>query len=242
MQCVVLAGGLGTRLRSFSREMPKTLMPVAGRPFADHQLSWLAGQGVTDVVYCIAHLGDQVRAYVGDGRRWGLRVRYADDGERLRGTGGALRGAFDAGLLAPAFGVLYGDSYLRFSVAQAWEAFERSRPAALMTVLRNEGRWDRSNARLLDDGRVVYDKAETDPAGAGMRHIDYGYSIIDRDAVLPLVPATAAVVDLAEVYKELSDAGTLRGFEVTERFYEIGSPESLAELERALEREGARAP
>src|SRR5258705_5773875 len=112
MQCVILAGGLATRLWPATQTIPKLLIPINGRPFADYQLGWLARQNVTDVVYCIGYLGEQVRAAVGDGSRLGVGVRYADEGHELKGTGGALRVALDAGLLAESFFVLYGDSFL----------------------------------------------------------------------------------------------------------------------------------
>lgn len=239
MQCVILAGGMATRLGPLSTETPKAMIPVAGRPFADHQLAWLASEGTTDVVFSIGHLGAAIREFVGTGARWGLKARYADEGEALRGTAGALRLAYDHELLDPAFGVLYGDSYLKAPLSAAWERFLSDDPAALMTVYRNEGRFDRSNARLLDRFVVHYEKGLADPAGAGMRYIDYGYSIINRDEVMPLI-APDAVLDLASVYQELSGRHRLGGLEVSERFYEIGSPEGLAELEALLQERHGR--
>ena len=109
---VVLAGGLGTRMRDAAPGLPKALVPVLGEPFAFHQLRLLASQGVREVVYVIGHLGSQIRAAVGDGDAFGLGVSYVDEGESLRGTGGALRFAHDRGTLPDVFGVLYGDSYL----------------------------------------------------------------------------------------------------------------------------------
>ncbi len=233
MQCAILAGGLATRLRPLTQTIPKALVPVAGRPFADHQLAWLARDGVTDVVFCIGHLGEQLRAFAGDGARWGLRIAYVDEGAELRGTAGALRLAHEQGALEPAFAVLYGDSYLAVDVAAVWRDFEARRPAALMTVFRNEDSFDRSNARLEADGTVRYDKDVPDPQAAGMHHIDYGLSIIDRDAVLPALPAGERL-DLAAVYRDLSAQDRLAGHEVFERFYEVGSPAGLAELEGML--------
>ena len=234
MQCVVLAGGLGTRLGALTATLPKALVPVAGRPFADHQLAWLAADGVTDVVYCIGHHGEQVRDFVGDGSRWSLRVTYVDEGEQLRGTAGALRLALDEGALEPAFGVLYGDSYLQVDAGAVLRAFEQRDCDVLMTVYRNEGRYDRSNAVLREDGSVLYDKREPDPAKAGMGHIDYGLSVIDRDRVVPGIPADEPS-DLAEVYARLSREGRVTGYEVTERFYEVGSPSGIADLESRLQ-------
>jgi MurNAc alpha-1-phosphate uridylyltransferase len=233
MQCVVLAGGMATRMRPLTEAVPKALLPVAGRPFADHQLRWLARGGVHDVVFAVGYLGDRIRAFARHGAAWDLRIRYVDEGHQLKGTAGALRLAYDAGVLQPAFAVLYGDSYLQVDIGRVFAEFERSRPDVLMTVFRNDGAFDRSNARL-DGGSVVYDKTVPDPAAAGMHHIDYGLSIIDRDAVLPEV-RPGAVADLADVYRRLSHEGRVGGFEVHDRFYEIGSPDGLAELEAHLE-------
>jgi NDP-sugar pyrophosphorylase family protein len=233
VQCLILAGGLATRLRPVTETIAKAVVPVAGRPFCEYQLEWLARAGVTEVVYAIGFLGHQVRAAAGDGARFGLSVRYVDEGENLLGTGGAVRLAYDQSVLNPGFLILYGDSYLTYDPGRAWREFERRQPDALMTVYRNEGRLEASNAQLSGGMVTRYDKRASDPLAEGMQHIDYGLSVIDRDAVLPDIPA-GEVVDLADVYRELSRQGRLAGVEVSERFYEIGSPQGLAELEALL--------
>jgi len=230
-ECVILAGGVASRLGARAGELPKTLVPVAGRPFADHQLMWLAEQGVKKVVYCIAYRGDQVREYVGDGSKWGLSVAYVDEGTDLRGTGGALRLAYDEGGLGGRFAVLYGDAYLRLDLPNVFHAFEASAQPALMTVLRNEGRWDKSNADF--DGKLVmrYSKSQDD-----FEWIDYGLLVLERD-VIAEIPADQPS-DLADLLSRLSDEGRLAGFEAKARFYEIGSPSGLAELEAFLTTSG----
>jgi len=235
LQCAILAGGLGTRMRPRTAAVPKALLPVLGEPFADWQLRLLARGGIERVVYCVGYRGDQLRAHVGDGARYGLRVTWVDEGRRLLGTAGALRLALDRGALDEAFFVLYGDSYLPVDVAAVEAAWARSRLPALMTVLRNEGRWDRSNC-VYRDGRVVlYDKGRASPARAEMAWIDYGLSVLSRAVIAERV-APGAVADLADVQRDLSNAGQLAGLEVRERFYEAGSPEGLRELEAYLSR------
>ena len=227
----MLAGGLGTRMAGVATGLPKALVPVLGEPFAAHQLRLLASQGVGDVVYVVGHRGAQLREVVGDGTAFGLRVSYVDEGDELHGTGGALRVALDAGALPTVFGVLYGDSYLPFDLGPVWAAFDAAARPALMTVHRNEDRWDRSNA-VLEGGLVVlYDK-RPEARDERMAWIDYGFSVLRRE-VVDEIPA-GAVVDLAEIYRELSARGDLAGYEVAERFYEAGSPEGLADLERHL--------
>jgi NDP-sugar pyrophosphorylase family protein len=223
----ILAGGLATRLGPLSRTTPKCLLEVAGRPFIDHQLRKLHGHGVRRVVLCLGHLGEQVEEAVGDGSAYGLEVAYSFDGPELRGTAGAIRRALP--MLGPAFFVLYGDSYLECDYAGVQSAFEAAGKRALMTVFRNEGKWDTSNVEFRDGRIVAYDKKARTPA---MQYIDYGLGILDRRA-LEDVPETGAH-DLAAVFREMLRRGELAGFEVTERFYEIGSVAGLEETRAYL--------
>jgi NDP-sugar pyrophosphorylase family protein len=225
MQCIILAGGLGTRIRERSADLPKALIPVLGKPFIAYQLEWLARQGVRSVVLSVGHLGAMIAAAVGDGARFGLSVAYSDEGDKLRGTGGALRLAADLDLLDEAFFLLYGDSYLPIDLAPVWRTSEAGK-ICTMTVLRNKGRWDRSNALIRPDGVLYYNKTIADPVAAGMDYIDYGLSVLRRDAVCNEI-ASGEKADLAALLNKLSSVGELRAHEVHERFYEIGSPEGL---------------
>jgi len=232
VQCLILAGGLGTRVQGIGPSLPKTLLPVAGRPFADWQLRWLAGQGVNSVVYSIGHRGGQIREFVGDGASWGLHVAYVEETDGLLGTGGAIRLAVDRGAMDERFFVLYGDSYLRVDLGEVDEAFTVLGLPALMTVFANDGQWDASN--VVFDGTLVveYRKGLTTPPPP-MRFIDYGLLELDRQLVVDRVP-TGRASDLAELLEPLSLEALLGGFEVDRRFFEIGSPEGIAELDRFL--------
>jgi N-acetyl-alpha-D-muramate 1-phosphate uridylyltransferase len=235
MAVAILAGGLGTRLRPVTQAIPKALVPVAGRPFVDHQLALLRRQGYTEVVVCAGHLGEMIEQHLGDGSRWGMKIRFAFDGPQLLGTGGALRRALP--MLAPAFFVLYGDSYLPCDLRSVEQAFLSSGLPALMTVFRNEDRWDQSNVIFAQDKVIRYDKRN--PSGA-MRHIDYGLGALHA-AVLESYQEGAAF-DLGDVYAELAAQGRLAGLEVGERFYEIGSAAGLADTERYLSTHSSAEP
>ena len=220
----VLAGGLATRLRPITERIPKALIEVAGRPFVCRQLDYLRGQGIKRVVLCIGHLGEQIEAVVADGRAFGLDVRYSPDGPTLLGTGGALKRALP--LLGDRFFVLYVDSFLPCNYREVQQAFVSSGRPALMTVLHNADRWDKSNV-LLRNGQIVeYNKHSPQP---GMEYIDYGLGVLSA-TVFSDYPANIPI-DLAEVYHRLSLAGALAGHEVHRRFYEIGSHEGLKEAE-----------
>jgi NDP-sugar pyrophosphorylase family protein len=232
VQCVILAGGLGTRMWPVAQMVPKTLLPVAGRPFADWQLDWLAEAGVDSVVYSIGYLGEAIRDHVGDGSARGLAVQYVDEGRELRGTAGALRLAGDRGVLADRFLVLYGDSWLQVDPAATHAAAEASGLPALMTVYENNGQFDTSNVEYAD-GRVIRYEKGLDPVPPGMRWIDYGLSVFTREVIEERVPADT-VADLAALCTALAAEGALAGLLVPDRFYEIGSPEGLAEVSALL--------
>ncbi|GAA3199062.1 sugar phosphate nucleotidyltransferase [Dactylosporangium siamense] len=239
MQCVILAGGVGSRMWPETRTVPKTLLPVQGRPFAQWQLDWLAGAGIESVVYCLGFLGDDVRAFVGDGSRWGLSVTYVDEGDQLRGTAGALRLAHDEGALQDDFLVLYGDSWLQVDPAAVLRA-ARSRPEpALMTVYSNDSQWDTSNV-IFADGRVARYAKGLVERPADMRWIDYGLMVFRRDVIAERV-APVVVQDLAPLCTALADEGSLAGFEVSDRFYEIGSVDGRRDLEQFLRGRTAQA-
>jgi len=223
----ILAGGLATRLGSLTGTTPKALVEVAGRPFVDHQLSLLLRHGIRRVVFCVGHLGEQIEAHLGDGANRGLSISYSYDGDQLRGTAGALRRALPE--LGDPSWVMYGDSYMDIDYAAVLAEFERRGARALMTVIRNDNRWDRSNAEYRDGRLIAYNKRQQTPE---MRHIDYGVALLSRD-VMKQVPESVPY-DLADLYCELVAAGTMIGYEVTDRFYEIGSPAGLEETRQHL--------
>jgi NDP-sugar pyrophosphorylase family protein len=221
----VLAGGLGTRLGERVRDTPKPLLQVAGRPFLVHQLALLADHGVREVVLCVGYRAEQIASSIGP-ERFGVRVRYSYDGPELEGTLGAVRRALP--LLGERFLVLYGDTYLRIAYEAVDAAWRASGLPAVMTVLRNEGRWDTSNVDYRD-GRVVrYDKRTPT---ADMPWIDYGLGGLESRA---LDAVGTEERDLAALYARLAARGELFGFEATQRFYEIGTPETLAETDAFL--------
>ena len=235
MQVVVLAGGKGTRLSPLTDNLPKVLVPVAGKPFAEHQIELLKAGGATNLVFAIGHLGDQIRECLGDGSRFGIPITYVDDGETPRGTAGCFRQAADDGVLEDQFLLIYGDSYLPVDLRPIWDDFIRSGKPALMTVFHNDGRWDRSNVAMTAShkGILLYDKQGRFPDIA-LDHIDYGISGLSRAAVLDHIPPAPAAMDLADVMHQLSLSQDLAAHITQTRFWEIGSHQGLAELEQAI--------
>jgi N-acetyl-alpha-D-muramate 1-phosphate uridylyltransferase len=220
----ILAGGLATRLRPITETIPKALVDVAGKPFIGRQLEYLGAQGVRNVVLCVGYLGEMIQEVVGMGERYGLQVRYSFDGSKLLGTGGALKKA--SPLLGDRFFVLYGDSYLPVDFSAVQRTYARSGQPALMTVLKNGDRWDKSNVLFVDGRLKEYNKRAPRPE---MAYIDYGLGLVSASVFAPY--PTDGPFDLADVYQDLSVKGQLAGLEVHQRFYEIGSHSGLKEAE-----------
>jgi NDP-sugar pyrophosphorylase family protein len=227
MPAVILAGGLATRLRPLTETIPKALIEINGQPFLWHQLELLRHSGVLEVVLLVGYRGEKIRDRFGDGSEMGITIKYSFDGPALLGTAGAIRHALP--VLPERFFVLYGDSYLACDYRAVEAAFVHSSLPGLMTVYRNEGRYDISNVEF-DGGSIArYDKLHRTPS---MRHIDYGLGAFHR-CVFATIPA-GENQDLAAVYQDLLKAGNLAAYEVQERFYEIGSSEGLRETSEFL--------
>lgn len=225
----ILAGGLATRLRPITESIAKALIEVNGEPFLAHQLRLLSSRGIQRVVLCVGYRGEMIRDFVGDGSQFGLRADVLFDGPVLLGTAGAIRHALP--LLGDNFFVLYGDSYLPCDYSAVGSAFLHSGKRGLMTVFRNDGKFDASNVEYRDGQIIRYDKKITTPA---MKHIDYGLGAFRADVFAGLPDGVPC--DLAAVYQTLLSSGELAAFDVPERFYEIGSIGGLEETSEYLRR------
>ena len=223
----ILAGGLATRLHPMTRIIPKALIEVADKPFIEYQLGYLQKQGVSSVVLCVGYLGGMIKEVVGDGSRWNLHVSYSPDGPVLLGTGGALKQALP--LLGEKFFILYGDSYLPINFSKVQGAFLESGQLGLMTVLKNKNQWDKSNVQFEQGHLIEYNKVAITTR---MHYIDYGLGLLKSSALDSYSQNES--FDLAKVYNDLSLSGELAGYEVLERFYEIGSHQGIADTQTYL--------
>jgi len=224
---VILAGGTATRLRPITETIAKSMVEVAGKPFIAHQMALLKSNGISDVVICSGHLSHQIESFVGDGSDFGLSVRYSNDGEKLLGTGGAVKKALN--LLGEEFFVMYGDSYLTVDFKEVYKIFTTSQKTGVMTVLKNADAWDKSNIVYHQGKIIAYDKKNK---LTGMNFIDYGLSMLKKEAFVSM--NTREAFDLSEVLQNLISQNQMAGFEVKERFYEIGSLNGLTETEKYI--------
>lgn len=228
MQAVVLAGGLGTRLRPLTETLPKVLIPVAGRPFIEYQIEQFRRYGVTDLIICVGHLGHMIEEHLGDGRRFDVSIRYGYERDRLLGTAGAIKNVEP--LLEDAFFAQYGDSYLLVDYPDVMQFFRRHDVSGLMVVYKNNNRWEHSNVVVEGDRVRLYDKTQRSPE---MVYVDFGVSVFRRDVFTGIPSGTAT--DLSTVYQGLIRKQHLLAYETHQRFYEVGSPLGLREFESLVQ-------
>ena len=221
LSLAILAGGLSKRLGQKTANNPKALTDVAGKPFISRQLNYLSNQGIKDIVICTAHLGNQIKDYVGDGSRYNLKVLYSDDGDKLLGTGGSIKKASQ--ILGENFFILYGDSFLPINFSLVEKAYFQQKKPVLMTVFKNNGHWDKSNA-YFKNKCVIYNKQNPKK---DMDYIDYGLSVVNNSIFDNFSYNNNFDIDV--VFENLSNNGLLAGFEVQKRFYEIGSINGLSD-------------
>ena len=221
---VILAGGLATRMKPITEKIPKSLIEVNGKPFIRHQLDYLKSQGIQNIVLCIGHLGHMIESFIGDGKALGLNIQYSLDGDKLLGTGGAIKKALP--LLSKDFFVLYGDSFLPIDYKNVEDAYVSSKKNALITVIKNNNQWDKSNVEFASGTLIEYNKHHPNER---MHYIDYGLSILNQ-SIFDAYHQNESF-DLCDLYHKLSLHDHLAGFETFDRFYEIGSQNGLKETE-----------
>ena len=227
MQVAILAGGLGTRLRPLTNKIPKPMVPVNGKPFLEHELRMLKSKGFDEFVLCVGYLGNAIENYFGNGEKFGVKISYSYDGESLKGPAGALKNA--EALLGEVFFVTYADAFLELDYAKILEKFSFSKKLGLMVVFENHNRFGKSDL-IVKNGLVTkYSKTAQTP---DMVWINYGVSLLKKKALV-LIPKKGEVGE-EEFYTKLIRAKELLAYETKERFYEIGTPESLKEFEKYL--------
>ncbi|MCX6157532.1 MAG: sugar phosphate nucleotidyltransferase [Ignavibacteriota bacterium] len=223
---VILAGGMATRLYPVTLDIPKSLIDINGTPFIQHQIDLIKSKGISNVVLCLGKFAKPIEDFLGNGSSNSVNIKYSYDGETLLGTGGALKKAFP--FLSDPFMIMYGDSYLNIEYIDIMDYFNNFDKSGLMTVLKNENKWDKSNIVFRDGQIIKYDKVDD----AEFEYIDYGFSILRKNAFLPY--SEKDKFDLKDVFKGLISKNEMLGYEVHNRFYEIGSFSGIEETKEYL--------
>lgn len=227
---VVIAGGLATRLRPFIDNIPKSLVPINGLPFVLHQLQLFEVKGITHVHFCLGYLGQLVVNLIDKSSyKSTMNITYSFDGKKLMGTGGAIKNALT--YLPEVFFVTYGDSYLDVDFKEIQNLFfsVKTDNEGLMTIYKNNNMHDVSNVVFKENKIKTYSKKQLSEE---MEYIDYGLGILQKNHFF--CPDFDTSFDLAKIYEKLTNEGKLIGFEMQQRFYEIGSLQGIDELSNFL--------
>ncbi len=214
------------RLGKLCQDIPKSLIPIASRPFLSYQLEMLAKYGIKDIILCVGYLGDCIVKAFGNGEKYGVSLSYSFE-DNLLGTAGALKNAEK--FLGDCFFTLYGDSYVFLNFQDMWQKFRQYNHVGMMSVYHNKNQIELSNTEVGGGEVLKYDKYNH---SMGMEWIEYGVNIFNRE-VLDLIPQNAPV-GLDEILSRLAAGGELLAYEVAHRYYEIGSLQGLAEFESII--------
>ena len=220
-------------MKQFTEQIPKALIPVAGRPFVHHQLDLMESQGFRGIVVAIGHKGSMIVEELSNHPHQKLSIEFIDDGDTLLGTGGAIRRIVENLIDDEYFFITYGDSYLKIDVNYITNIFDRSKFDALMTLYSNKEYLDINNACLNADGSARYQKNAENPESIGLDMVDYGLSLVSRSSILEIIPKNVSY-DLATYFQIVSERNRLQGVSVSHRFYEIGSMTGRDNLEDFL--------
>lgn len=227
MQAVIMGGGLGTRLRPLTFEIPKSMVPVNGKPFLEHQVNHLKESGIKKFLFCIGYLGEQIEEYFGDGERFGVSIQYSVEDKPL-GTGGALKNAEDK--LEEDFVLVNGDTYNPIDIKEVVEFYNTKEKKGLVVLYDNHEKIVENNISLGEDGLITaYDKESS----AGMTHVDAGVYVFNK-SVLSLIPKDKKVSLETEIFQQLIRQKELVGYATGHRFYDIGTLKRFKKIEEVL--------
>jgi len=227
---VILAGGLATRLGPITDDIPKSMIRVENKPFLQYQIELLRENGLRNIVLCVGHLSHMIKNYFDDGKKFGVKIRYSDEGENLLGTGGALKKAEP--LLEDEFFLMYGDSYLLFNYRAIESYYKKFQDFCILVVYKNQNLYDKSNVGVKDGLVAIYDKTKPD---GNLIYIDAGLSIL-RKNILNRIPSDGMFL-LEKLYQRIIAKREMLAYEVNQRFYEIGSLKGLKEFENLIKNE-----
>ena len=228
MQIVILCGGLATRLGNIAKDTPKSMLKIKDKPFLQYQIEKLKKQKINDIILCVGHLSEQIENYFGNGKKFGVNIKYSYDKDKLLGPIGALKNAED--LLEDIFFIMYGDSYLNLDFIKIHTYFIQYSKLGLMVVYKNFNKYDKSNLIVKNNLIVAYGEKERNK---DMNYIDYGTSIL-RKKSLKIIPNNTFYTT-GQFFYDLISKKELLAFEVKERFYHIGNPDALREFKKYIE-------
>lgn len=231
MQIAVLAGGLATRLYPITKKIPKSMVSVAGKPFLEHQINLFKKNNIFDIVLCVGYLSAQIKDYFGNGKKFGVNIKYSQETEKLD-TGGALKNAKN--FLDKEFFVIYGDSYLLIDYQKVYRFFKKHKKLGLMNIYKNNNKYELS--RVLVDG-IYIKKYQKDPPPKGAKYMEVALNIFKKEI---LNTVGKKVFPISDYFDILTPRRELIAFitKSKKQFYEMGCASGLKEARNFLKNYG----
>ena len=221
-EAVILSGGKGTRIKKYTKIIPKCLVDINGKPFLYHQLKYLKRYKIKKVIISTGYLSNQVEEYLNNNIKF-IKFKIMPDGRKPLGTGGAILKTLP--YLKKNFFIIYGDSYLRFNLQDLKKGTNRF---AKMAVFKNLGNYDKSNIEIKASKNIAYYSNKLNKKK--LLYIDYGISWVNKKIFKYMKPNKK--FDLSELFEKISIKNMLKGHIIKKRFYEIGSYNGIKELKK----------
>jgi mannose-1-phosphate guanylyltransferase len=238
MKAMVLAAGQGTRLRPLTDRVPKALVPVAGRPMIEYPLLLLKHYGIHEIVINLHHFGEQIEAYLGDGKRFGLQISYSKE-RQLLDTGGGLRKAKPF-FKDETFLVINTDVLIDLPLSEVLH-FHKQKKSAATLVLRADEDADRYGSMDIDsEGRICRFLQTRSPLaliGATRKLMFTGVQVLEPN-IFEYMPAAIAREKFSTTRESypamLSNGEPLYGFDFAGFWHDLGTAERIEQAERSL--------
>ena len=236
MKGIIIAGGLGTRLRPLTYTRPKPLVPVANRPFLEYQVALLRKYGIDDIVFATNYMADKIESHFGDGSRFGVRMRCALENEPL-GTGGAIRNAADF-FPGESVAVFNGDVLTDFDIGKILEFHREKKSIATVTlaevpsphpfgvlILNEEGRVLEWNEPSEETKKAL--AVDQDVVPTGKDFINAGFYVLEPEFIARIEPGVKLSVERDIYPKLLTEQGPMYGIAPGGFWMDVGRAEQL---------------
>lgn len=233
MKAVILAAGLGTRLRPLGLDVPKVMAPVGGKPLLQHHIEMLSAQGVREFIVNLHHLPDRITRAFGDGDRYGVHIQYSHEPDLMGTAGGVKR--MEPWLRDGTFLVVHGDNLMRFELAPL-VAFHRGRRArATVALFESSEPWTGGIVETDPTGRVRRFVEKPAPEVMAGTLINAGIYLLEP-AVLAAIPGGQFCDFGRDVFPALVSSGqSVYAMQPKAYIQDIGTPERLARAQRDWE-------
>ena len=217
---IILCGGKGTRIKNYTKKIPKCLIKFNGKPFLYYQLKYLKNHNINNVILSVGYLSNKIIKYVKKNIDF-INIKIVNEKKPL-GTGGAVIKSLK--YLNNNFFILYGDSYLNFDIKKML----KKKSISTMAVYKNNNKFDKSNVRM-NKKAIIYEKKKPDKKA---NYIDYGVTFVKKSIFKSV--SSNSKFDISILYEELSKKKLLKGYIVKKRFYEIGSYNGIKEFKKYI--------